>query len=30
MACPPFKANHSKTNGVILPSTALGAKERSK
>jgi len=29
-ACPPFKANHSKTNGVILPSMALGAKERRK
>lgn len=30
MAGPLYKANHSKTNGVILPSTAPGAKERSR
>jgi hypothetical protein len=24
----PLKAKHSKTHGVILPCTALGAKER--
>ena len=29
-ASPPWKANHSKPHGVILPSTALGPKERRK
>jgi hypothetical protein len=30
MACQPFRGNLSKTNGFILPPTALSAKERKK